>query len=192
MIKGKNIDIRPIAERGKLVRLHGVECFKVMLFATVVATGVNTVLLKTAPLMDIEVGAGGLFGLLQMYFGGIFHDLGFSAVWSATVLPQPGSLGFYVFFHSLIGLLMAGLYVYSVEKYLAGSGIKKGAVFALLSWLINSILVLPLLGKGFAGSEVLDSVGLIYFFVANGVYGVLLGFLYEKLSDKQLVNDGGE
>jgi uncharacterized membrane protein YagU involved in acid resistance len=157
-----------------------------MVFSALMAITVNTVMLKTAPLMGIKAGAEGLFGLLRNYFGETFRDIGLSGLWSAAMLPQPGTLMFYIFFHSLIGFLMAGLYVSVVEKYLAGSGWRKGAVFALLPWLINSIIVLPLLGKGFAGSNVLDGVGLVYFFIANGVYGVLLGHLYEKTSGRCL------
>lgn len=166
--------------------LQGCARVRAMVFSALMAITVNTVLLKTAPLMGIKVGAGGLFGLLRNYFGETFSDLGLSAMWSAAALPQPGTLMFYIFFHSLIGFMMAALYVYVIEKYLAGPGWRKGAVFAMLPWLINSIIVLPLLGKGFAGSNVLDGVGLVYFFIANGVYGVLLGYLFEKTSGRCL------
>ena len=40
---------------------------------------------------------------------------------------------------------------------------------------------MPLLGKGFAASNVLNITGMIYFFIANAFYGIIVGFLYEKL-----------
>lgn len=173
-------------EREEQARLSGMPQFAIMMYAAVVAIAVNTLILKTAPLWGVKAGAGGLFGLLRKNFGGVFSDLGLSSLWSAAALPQPGTLLFYIFFHSLIGFVMAWLYVYIIEKYLAGRGVQKGAIFALLPWLLNSIIVLPLLGKGFAGSHVLNAVGLVYFFIANGVYGVLLGYMYERLTLRRL------
>jgi len=169
-------------ERAAASSLKGVKKIQAMLSAAVIAIAVNTFILKIAPVIKIKAGAGGLFGLLRKHFGETFTDLGLSGVWTSLSFPQPGTLLFYIFFHSLIGFLMSALYVYVIEKYLSGNGIQKGAVFSMLPWLFNSIIVLPMLGKGFAGSGVLGIVGLTYFFIANGVYGVLLGYLYEKFS----------
>ena len=169
-------------ERAERKPLAAITQFKAMLAAAVIAIAVNTFILKIAPVIKIKAGAGGLFGLLRKYFGATFSDLGLSGLWTAAGFPQPGTLMFYIFFHTLIGLIMSILYVYVIEQYLAGSGLRKGALFALLPWLFNSIVVLPLLGKGFAASNALNLVGMTYFFVANGIYGILLGFLYEKFT----------
>ncbi len=173
------------AERNGMRSLTNSKKFTAMLGAAIIAIAVNTFILKIAPFIHVKAGAGGLFGLLRKFFGGIFSDLGFSGLWTAVHLPQPGTLLFYIFFHSIIGLLMSILYVYVIEKYLAGSGIFKGAVFSLLPWLFNSIIVLPLLGKGFAAANALTLLGMTYFFIANGIYGILLGCLYEKFSGPQ-------
>jgi len=39
---------------------------------------------------------------------------------------------------------------------------------------------MPMLGKGFAASDVLSLGGMFYFFLANGLYGVLLGVVYGR------------
>jgi len=171
-------------ERTNRIALEGSKKIQAMLLAAFVAIAVNTFMLKIAPVIKIKAGAGGLFGLLRKHFGGTFSDLGLSTIWTSLGLPQPGTLLFYILFHSLIGFLMSILYVYFIEKYLAGSGLKKGAVFSMFPWLFNSIVVLPMLGKGFAGSGVLGLVGLTYFFAANAVFGILLGYLYEKFTRK--------
>jgi len=174
------------SERAAKATLYGSKKLYAMLMAATAAIAVNTFILKIAPVIKIKAGAGGLFGLLRKHFGAAFTDLGLSGIWTSLGLPQPGTLLFYIFFHSLIGFLMSILYVYAIEKYLAGSGLKKGAIFSILPWLFNSIIVLPMLGKGFAGSGVLNIVGLVYFFIANGVYGIMLGYLYEKISLRSL------
>ncbi len=79
-----------------------------------------------------------------------------------------------------MGLFMAVLYAYAIEPVLSGVGWRKGAIFSLLPWLINSIVVMPLLGKGFAASYALTLGGVTYFFFGNAIYGICLGVLYEK------------
>jgi hypothetical protein len=98
----------------------------------------------------------------------------------AAHLPAPGSLSFWILFHTFIGLLMSIFYVYCFEKLLSWPGWRKGAIFSLIPWIINSAVVMPLLGKGFAASSAITPVGMIYFFIANASYGILLGYFYEK------------
>jgi len=169
-------------------RLKGFEKFYVMFFSSTIAIALNTLMLKSDSLFGIKSGAGGLFGLLKIHFTEIFSQLGLSSLWTLASLPKPGTLAFYIFFHSLTGFLMAILYVYVVEKRLLGSGLTKGALFSLLPWVINSAIVLPLLGEGFAGSDKLNTTGIIYFFISNGLYGVVLGYLYERCTTKRLNN----
>ena len=168
--------------------LKGFEKFYVMFFSATIAIALNTLILKSDTFFKIKAGAGGLFGLLKIHFAETFSQLGLSSLWTLASLPQPGTLAFYIFFHSLVGYSTAILYVYVIEKRLLGSGLTKGAIFSLLPWVINSVIVLPLLGKGFAGSDVLDITGIIYFFIANGLYGVVLGYLYERCTIKRLNN----
>ncbi|MGD9809240.1 MAG: hypothetical protein AB7E76_00070 [Deferribacterales bacterium] len=175
-------------ERAAGFPMEGSKKLSAMLSAAVIAIAVNTFMLKIAPVIKIKAGAGGLFGLLKKHYGTAFTEVGLSGAWTALGLPQPGTLLFYILFHSFIGFMMSILYVYAIEKYLAGTGIRKGAVFSMLPWLFNSIVVLPMLGNGFAGSRVIGLVGITYFFIANGVFGILLGYLYERFS-RCLVKD---
>jgi hypothetical protein len=147
-----------------------------------VAVAVNTIVLKAAWLLGIEAESGGLFRLLRLNFGGAFAAWGVGRVWGAAHLPAPGTAGFWLLFHAFMGLVMAFLYAVAVEPLLPGPGWKKGVVYAMVVWLINSAVVMPLLGKGFAASHALTPRGMAYFFVANGVYGVLLGLLYERFA----------
>lgn len=152
-------------------------------FAALLAILINTIILKAAPLFHINAAAGGLFGLLRLYLGPTFESLGLSALWSGAHLPAPGSLSFWIFFHTFIGLVMSIMYVYIFRKFIPGSGWQKGAIFSLLPWIMNSAIVMPLLGKGFAASSILKPEGLIYFFFANAAFGTLLGYFYEKFSN---------
>ena len=153
---------------------------KASLLAGLLAVSVNTAVLKLAGVFNIEAESGGLFRLLRMYLGDTFNTLGIGKIWAALLLPLPGTLGFWLLFHTFMGLVMAVFYAYAIEPILAGPGWRKGAIYSLLPWLINSVLVMPLLGKGFAASHSLTPVGMTYFFFANGTYAVLLGLLYEK------------
>ena len=154
--------------------------FKAIFYAATIAIIINIIILKSAPIFHINAAAGGLFGLLRHLSGSTFHEYGISIFWASTTLPQPGTLGFFILFHTFIGFIMSFIYVFILEKHLIGSGWQKGITFALIIWIINSIIVMPLLGKGFAASNVLNITGMLYFFTANAFYGIIVGFLYEK------------
>ncbi len=153
---------------------------KASLLAGFLAASVNTVVLKLAGAFNIEAESGGLFRLLRIYLGDTFNALRIGKLWTALLLPEPGTFGFWLLFHTFMGLVMAVFYAYAIEPLLGGQGWRKGAIYSLLPWLLNSAVVMPLLGKGFAASHSLTLLGMMYFFVANGTYAVLLGLLYEK------------
>ena len=154
--------------------------FKAIFYAATIAIIINIMILKSAPIFHINAAAGGLFGLLHHLLGSSFHEYGISIFWASTILPQPGTLGFFILFHMFIGVIMSLIYAFILEKHLIGSGWQKGITFALIIWIINSIIIMPLLGKGFAASNVLNITGMIYFFIANAFYGIIVGFLYEN------------
>lgn len=104
-----------------------------------------------------------------------------TALWAMLHLPLPGSLPFWVLFHFSMAIGMAVIYALVVEPFLIGPGWAKGFQFSLLPGSINSALVMPMLGKGFAASDILTLSGMLYFFFANGLYGVLLGVVYGRL-----------
>lgn len=76
---------------------------------------------------------------------------------------------------------MAFFYIYIFEPLLPGGGLLTGSLFSLLPWVVNSFVILPLLGQGILGIHRLTVPGIIYFFFANWVFGALLGVLYEKM-----------
>lgn len=158
--------------------------FKPALWAGFLAVSVNTAVLKLSALFHIEAESGGLFRLLRLHLGDYFHAIGVGNAWGALHLPMPGTLYFWILFHTFMGLVMAVVYAYAIEPYLSGPGWRKGAVYSIIPWLINSFIIMPALGKGIAASHALTAVGMGYFFVANGTYAVLLGFLYEKFSGR--------
>ena len=82
---------------------------------------------------------------------------------------------------------MAALYVIALEPRLPGPPTVKGLLFGLLPLLVNGLLVLPLLGQGALGLSALPRAGVAYFFVANAVFGILLGVLYARLRDRRRV-----
>jgi hypothetical protein len=152
---------------------------KAALLAGLLAVAANTVVLKSAALFHIEAESGGLLRLLRQTLGPTSNQIGLTAIWSGFGLPLPGSLPFWIAFHFGMGIGMAVFYALALEPYLPGPGWVKGAIFSLLPWLLNSAVVMPLLGKGFAAHDALTVGGMVYFFFANGLYGVLVGVLYE-------------
>jgi hypothetical protein len=148
------------------------------------AVCVHTVLLRSADLFDLEVESGGLFRLLRLYFGATFTTWGVDRWWASIGLPMPGTMTFWVLFHTFVGILFGAFYALVVEPFLRGAGWYKGGVFSLLPWIINSVVVMPLLGNGFAAMNTLSPGGMVWFFVANTLFGILLGHWYERLIDR--------
>lgn len=146
------------------------------LLAGVVAITANTLVLKAAPLMAVNAESGGLLKLVLLHT---------TPVLPAGPLPVVKAEGFKLLFHYLTGLGMVGLYVLVFEPRLPDNGWVKGGLFSLLPWVLNGFVVLPLLGQGLAGGHVLTAGGMAYFFVANAVFGLVLGGLYAYLRQQQ-------
>ena len=79
---------------------------------------------------------------------------------------------------------MVLIYLYIFEPILPGKGWLKGSLFSLFPWMINGLIVLPLLGQGILGIHQLSIAGIIYFFIANWIFGLVLGVVYERLLKK--------
>ncbi len=132
------------------------------------AITVNTLLLKLAPYFNVQAEGGGLLKLVLQSgrpFTGHFAFL-------HTVF-------FGLLFHYLTGLAMVLFYVYWFSKQINCNAWLKGAFFSLIPWLINGFVVLPLLGLGWLGNNQLTRSGIVYFFAANLIFGVLLGALHQ-------------
>jgi hypothetical protein len=138
-------------------------------FAGIVAITINTILLKAAILLNIKAESGGLLKLLLQYPPEGIKQLPF----------VHGTL-FWIIFHYLTGMGMVLLYAYLLKPLLPGKGWIKGSLFSLFPWFINGFIVLPLLGQGLLGYQALSISGILYFFIANWAFGLLVGILDEK------------
>ena len=146
------------------------------LLAGLVAITANTLVLKAAPLLALNAESGGLLKLVLLHTKSLLP---------AELLPVVQTEGFKLLFHYGTGLGMVALYVAVFEPRLPGNGWAKGGLFSLLPWAINGCVVLPLLGQGVAGGHALTAGGMAYFFVANAVFGLVLGGVYEYLGQRQ-------
>ncbi|MBW3127107.1 hypothetical protein [Hymenobacter profundi] len=151
------------------------------LLAGLVAITANTLVLKAAPLLPVNAESGGLLKLALLHT---------TPLLPAGLLPVVQAAGFKLLFHYLTGLGMVGLYVLVFEPRLPGKGWVKGGLFSLLPWAINGLVVLPLLGQGVAGVHALTAGGIAYFFVANAVFGLVLGGVYAYLRQRQTAGAG--
>ncbi len=135
------------------------------LLAGVIAIILNTLLLSAADLVPLATAHGGLLRLVKM----------------ATALPLPASAAFRWEFHIGVGLAMAMVYAFVLEPVIPGTALVKGLVYALVVWLLNSAVVLPLIGEGFAGSRNLTLPGMIWFAAAHTTFFVCLAVIYARL-----------
>ena len=133
------------------------------LAAGALAIDVNTALLALSDALGLPTAHGGLLRFLQM--------------WG---VPLPSGPVFAMGFHIAVGLAMAVVYAMLVPW----SGLRPvaaGLWSALLIWLLNSVVVLPAIGEGFAGSHHLGLLGMAMFAAIHTVFFVLLALLDERL-----------
>jgi len=131
-----------------------------------IAITANTLLLKAAALVHIKAEGGGLLKLF------IRDTRVFS--WLQTLFQT----SFFPFaFHYLTGFVMVGIYVY-ISPIFNLPGWLKGSLFSIFPWVLNGFIVLPALNQGILGSNTLSSSGILYFFFANWIFGLLLGWIY--------------
>lgn len=153
------------------------------LAAGAVAISVNTLLLKAADWVHVDIGHGGLLKLLHQWVGPALAHLGLGRVWDSLPVPAVGTPGFKIGFHIVVGLAMAMVYGLLLEPLLTRTlpAATKGLLYALLVWLANAAIVLPALGQGFAGIHVLSVDGVLYFAFAHTMFFLLLALVYERL-----------
>jgi hypothetical protein len=151
------------------------------LLAGVIAISVNTAMLVGADAYGIKTAHGGLLRLLADVADGLAGRIVLTARWNTIFSPAVSSARFQLVFHVLIGLLMAIFYAYLVEPALIFRPWVKGLIYAATVWMLNAIIVLPLIGEGFAGSRHLSAAGMIGFAVAHTIFFVILAVLYEPL-----------
>ena len=149
------------------------------LLAGAFAITVNTLLLYGAARFGLSTGNGGLLKLIHPWLGPLLNRSGVAHVWASTMLPAPGAPAFKLGFHVFVGMLMAAVYA-CVQRFVPWPAWIKGLFYAVLVYLANALIVLPLLGQGIAGSRVVSSYGLIYFALAHTTFFMLLAWCYTR------------
>ena len=145
------------------------------LLAALIAITVNTIALKAAPLLGIMAESGGLLKLVIMQVKPSVN---------APTIAFFQTTAFWIVFHYLTGFAMTILYVYLLESLLPGKALQSGTLFSFVPWLINGLIVLPLLGQGVFGYYKLPLSGMVYFFFANWLFAVLFVWLYKRFRNK--------
>lgn len=81
--------------------------------------------------------------------------------------------------HFSTGILFGILYAGWIEPRLRGSGLRRGAIFAIIPWLFSIIVFLPLMDGGFLGIGLhAGPLPVIGNLILNLAYGLSLGFFY--------------
>ena len=149
--------------------------------AGAIAIAINTGILQMADWIPLQTARGGLLKLITQLLGGQLNGSALAGFWLGAGLPPPDSAAFKLGFHVLVGLLMAEFYAFVVEPWITGNAWRKGLIYALIVWLANAFILLPLTGEGIAGSRHLSLAGMAYFAVAHTVFFVLLSLIYARL-----------
>ncbi len=118
-----------------------------------VATAVMTVLMLAAPRM----------GLPPMNIGAMLGSV------------MGGSLVLGWMAHFMIGTILAVVYAAFLATRLPGAGFVRGALYALLPWLMAELVVMPMMGAGFFGGSFGAAFGSL---MGHLVYGAVLGGIY--------------
>ncbi|QTD94783.1 hypothetical protein [Burkholderia anthina] len=137
-----------------------------------IAILVNTALLVAADELGLITARGGLLTLINQ----LLHVPG--NLLARNWLFQQG-------FHIVVGIGMALFYVLVVNDPVRRP-VVKSMLFALIVWLANSLVVLPLIGQGLAGTRVLSSVGIVYFAIAHTIFFLTNGLLLSRFAVKPI------
>jgi hypothetical protein len=146
--------------------------------AGAIALVVTFSLLGLADWLGIVTARGGFQRLVKIWTGPALQSSGVAKLWSDLHIPDPSSALFQDAFKVAVGLGFALIYV-AIKRYLPGTAIAKGLTYALIIWLINAGVVLPVLGQGFAGANTLTATGIIAFAIAHTSFFIILAILVE-------------
>jgi hypothetical protein len=151
------------------------------LISGAIAILLNTFALKAADLIPLATARGGLLRLLTLWLARLLHAVGFASLWTEIGAPLPASPTFQTGFHLVVGIVMALLYGFVLERILRGAAWLKGLQYAVLMWLLNAIVILPATGEGFAGSAHLSVAGMLWFAAAHTLFFVAVAVLFNWL-----------
>ena len=135
-----------------------------------IAILVNTLMLKLAPLLKVRAESGGVLKLFLINLPVKYSSIEF--LHGTT---------FWVIFHFLIGYSMVFMYLFTFVPMKSLGWMQKGILFSFIPWLINSIVILPLLNHGIMGIKTLEFCGILYFFISNLIFALILAYLLRKV-----------
>ena len=95
----------------------------------------------------------------------------------AGFMGIPDAMGWIA--HFMIGTILALIYVYVFSSKLPGNGIVRGAIFSLIPWFVQQIMVFPMMGSGiFASNTPAPMLMVVGSLMGHIVYGAVLGGVY--------------
>jgi uncharacterized membrane protein YagU involved in acid resistance len=89
--------------------------------------------------------------------------------------------------HFMIGTTLALIYIYLFAEKLPGNGLLRGALYGLIPWFLNQIMVNPIMGAGVFASNTPSPVLMVLgSLMGHIVYGAAVGAVYGvKTSEKK-------
>lgn len=145
------------------------------------AIDINTALLAAADALGLRTAHGGLLRLLQQAATALPERAG-GGRWSGILMQATTGSGFQIAFHIGIGLAMAVFYTVAVCRWPPHGLWRNALTYAFVVWLLNSAVVLPAIGEGFAGSHSLTLAGIVGFAVAHTAFFIALALLFDGAS----------
>lgn len=144
----------------------------------------NTAMLQLAPLLRVHPGSGGVLQLALRFASrwvpsslAVLHSMG---------LTKPPTLFGFLWFHYATGLVMIVFYFYVFARHQHGPWMWRSAFFSVIIWIVNSAIVYPMLGEGFAGTKLIPASGVLYFFIANWLFVAISALVYRTLLSRRL------
>lgn len=154
------------------------------LAAGLVAIIINIIVLDTLAAAGIATGGGALQKLGRIWLSAPLVAAGVYHGWTLLGLPGPDTDLFKTGFKVLVGLLMALVYTLLLAPRLRGGSLRKGLIAALLFWLLNAFVVLPMLGKGIAGAGALADTGIVSYALAHTLFFVVLAYMFAAMRQR--------
>ena len=127
----------------------------------------NSVAIRMSRALGVEAGTSGLSKWLAAHLNLWLH------LRLPTHLPPPAQEAF----HTAIGIIAALLYAALFYARVPGPGWLRGLIFCQVMWAVQSLVVLPWLGKGYFGLRI-SPFAPAWSWGLNAIFGVILGLVY--------------
>lgn len=132
-----------------------------------IAALANSLAIRLTAAAGIDAGTGGLSKWLAAHLN---QGLGTSLPTRLGSVAQEG-------FHTTVGVVSALVYAVVFYRLLPGHGWLRGLIYSQGMWIVQALVILPWLGKGYFGVGISPSAP-YWSWALNALYGVVLGLLY--------------